>query len=140
MNTKKRDSKLMRLSEMCYQILESLKIISCHPSLWTVFHGSVQLTSEYDSFKILLDNVFSFKMKNEQLKESNRLYLTILDKFDRLEFKTKKVRGLLETYEYEVVSYEKNNVSKIQTIATLQSLIDQLYEKNDKLILLVKDV
>jgi hypothetical protein len=138
-NTKKRDNELMRLSEMCYRLLESLKIISCHPSLWTVFHGSVQLTSEYESFKVLLDNVFSFKMKNEQVKESNRFYMTILDKFDKLEFIMKKIRGLLETYEYKVLSYEKNNESKTQTITSLQSLIEQLHEKNDKLILLVKD-
>jgi len=139
-DTKKRDNELMRLSEMCYQLLESLKIISCHTSLWTVFHGSVQLTSEYESFKVLLDNVFSFKMKNEQVTESNRFYMTILNKFDRLEYKMKKIRGLLETYGHEVLSYEKNNVSKAQTIASLQSLIEQLHEKNDKLILLVKDV
>jgi hypothetical protein len=139
-NTTKRDNELMRLSEMCYQLLESLKIISCHPSLWTVFHGSVQLTSEYESFRVLLDNIFSFTMKNEQEKESNRFYMAILDKFDRFEFKMKKIRDLLETYEHKVLSYEKNNVSKAKKKASLQSLIEQLYEKNDKLVLLVKNV
>ncbi len=138
--TKKRDNELTRLCEMCYQMLESLKIVSCHPSLWTVFHESVQLTSEYESFKVLLDNVFSFKMKNEQVKESDRFYMIIPDNFDRLEFKMKKIRDLLVPYKLEVLSYEKNNVSKAPIIASLQSLIEQLYEKNDKLILLVKDV
>ena len=139
-NATKRDNELMRLSEMCYQLLKSLKIISCHPSLWTFFHGSVQLTSEYESFKVLLDNLFSFTMKNEQMKESNRFYMTILNKFDRLEFKMKKIRGILETYKHKILSFEKNTVSKSQEIASLQSLIEQLHEKNDKLILLIKDV
>lgn len=136
-NSKKRNNEVTRLSNMCYQLVESLKIISSHPSLWTIFHGSTQLTSEYESFKVLLDSVFSLKMKNGQVIDYNRFYMTVLDKLDDLEFKMKKMSNLLETYELEVQSYEKNNVSKPQKIASLRSLIEQLREKNDKLNLLV---
>ena len=139
-NSKKRNNELTRLSNMCYQLVESLKIISSHPSLWTIFHGSTQLTSEYESFKVLLDSVLSLKMKNGQVIDSNRFYMTVLGKLDDLEFKMKKMPSLLETYELEVQSYEKINVSQSQKIASLRSLIEQLREKNDKLNLLIKDV
>lgn len=139
-DNEKRNNKLKHLSEMCYKLLELLKIISNQPSLWTIFHGSTQLTSEYESFKVLQDNVFSFKMKNKLVKEFNRFYITAIDKLEKLEFKMKKLRTLLETYELEEVSYEKTNVSKTQKIVSFKYLIEQLQEKNDNLFLLIKDV
>jgi len=139
-NSKKRDNELMWLSEMCHQLIESLNMISSHPSIWTIFHGSTQLTSEYESFKVLQDSIFSFNKKNGQVKESNQFFTAILDKFDGLEFKMKKIRSLLETSKPEALSYEKDNASKPQKIDSLQYLIEQLREKNDKLISLVNDV
>ena len=139
-DNKKHSNELMQLYEMCYKLFELLNIISTHLSLWTIFHGSTQLTSEYESFKVLQDNVSSFKMKNKQFKEFNRFSMTILDEFDGLEFNMKKLRTLLEISELEALSNEETNVSKAQKVVSLQSLIDQLNEKRDKIFLLVKDV
>ncbi len=136
---KKQTNELMLLYEMCYELFELLKIISNHPSIWTIFHESTQLTSEYESFKVLRDNVFSLKMKNKQFKELNGFYMTILNEFDRLEFKVKKLRNLLATSKLEASFYEGNNVLRVQKVDFLQSFIDQLNEKRDKLFLLVKD-